>query len=371
MIDFYIPSRPVSLYIHVPFCRKRCDYCAFYSSLLDKEKLEEYYLVLKKELEVITEEIHKPFYTIYFGGGNPLLLGEERILSLLETAERYGKSEECTVEVNPEDITAKLDILYPEVTRISTGIQSMNDRTLSFLNRNAGVKDNKKAMEYLALSPFTWNADIITAVPGTTVDDTLYDIEKVAGYNPEHISFYCLTFEENTPLIARSSPLGDEEERAFLLAGWNKLKTLGYNHYEISAFARKGYECLHNSVYWELGQYIGLGPSAESFLGYTEGVSMRNREDLESYIKAPDFDCEHLGIKETEESYLITALRRDKGIDKREYSERFSSSFDSKYHSAIESLDSSFFVDSPSSFRLTEEGMMMLNTVILTLSMEI
>ena len=371
MIDSYIPSRPVSLYIHVPFCRQRCDYCAFYSSVLDEKIKDEYFLVLQKELEVIVEEIHKPFQTLYLGGGNPILLGVDRILALIEIASRYGKSKECTIEINPEDVSTELERLYPSVNRISTGIQSMDDGTLSFLNRKARAGDNIRAMEYLSSSPFIWNADLITAVPGTTVSDALSDIDKVVRYNPEHISFYCLTFEENTPLIGRTSPLGEEKEREFLLSGWKKLRELGYSHYEISAFAKPGFECMHNSVYWELGQYIGLGPSAESYLGYSDGVTMRNTEDLNSYIKSPDFNCERLTKEETEESFLITALRTSRGIEKSEYERRFSSSFDGTYLEAIPRLDKKWYENTHSFFRLTEEGMMMLNTVILTLSMVI
>ncbi len=323
------------------------------------------------ELEKVVEEIKKPFYTIYLGGGNPMLLGVERIKLLLETATKYGSAEECTLEVNPEDVTSSLDTLYPLVTRISTGIQTMSDRTLSFLSRRGSVEENIKAMEYLSHSPFNWNADIVTAIPGTEISDTIYDLESVIKYNPGHISFYCLTFEENTPLIGRACPVGEEKEREFLLSGWKLLKERGYNHYEISAFSRSGSESRHNSLYWELGQYIGLGPSAESFLGYTTGTTMRNTEDLDSFISAPAFNCENLNEKETEESYILTSLRTMKGIDKREYNHRFSFDFDEKYSSQISSLDKAWYVNDKDSFRLTEEGMMIDDTVILILSMVI
>ena len=122
MIDSYRPDKPLSLYIHVPFCRKRCDYCAFYSTLSDDETKEKYYAALKRELESLIEDLRRPFDTIYFGGGNPILLSPERILELIAIAERYGKSGETTVEVNPEDVSSSLSVLYPSVTRISTGI---------------------------------------------------------------------------------------------------------------------------------------------------------------------------------------------------------------------------------------------------------
>lgn len=371
MIEGYNPSHPVSLYIHVPFCHSRCDYCSFYSSVYDSERADRYYFTLRKELELIVDELKRGFHTVYFGGGNPILLGKERILELVNLACRYGHPSETTIEINPEDITDEISELYPSVTRISTGIQSMNDSVLSFLNRRTRVKDNIRAMKILSSSPFIWNADIITAVPTTSVEDTLYDIRQVSSYNPHHLSFYCLTFEEGTPLIERCTPLGDEKEREFLVEGWKELEKRGYRHYEISAFGREGYQCEHNRVYWNLGQYIGLGPSAESFLGYETGVSMRNTEELDSFISAHSFDCDRLTKSETEESYLLTALRTSDGINKEEYKTRFSEDFDKLYGERIECLDSSWYTNSDSSFSLTEDGMLMLNTVILTLSMAI
>lgn len=371
MIDSYSADKPLSLYIHVPFCRSRCGYCAFYSTIYDEDNREGYYRILEKELEALVDDVRRPFYTIYFGGGNPMLLGVDRILSLLDLAQRYGKSAETTVEINPEDVSPEIGKLYPQVTRISTGIQSMSDETLTFLNRRTRVRDNIKAMEYLSSSPFIWNADIMTAVPGTDVDDTLYDIDSVSTYKPHHISFYCLTFEEGTPLITRSAPLGDEKEGDYLLSGWSRLKKNGYQHYEISAFSLPGYECSHNSVYWTLGQYIGLGPQAESFLGYTTGTTMRNRESIEDFIRNPGFDCEPLTKEETEESYLLTALRRESGIEKEYYRERFNLSFDDLYSDRISTLDPEWYINTDKAFSLTEKGMLMLNTVILTLSIAI
>ncbi len=371
MIEGYDRERDISLYIHVPFCRSRCDYCAFYSSVFDRGTADAFYDVLEKELVLLTDEIAKPYQTIYFGGGNPLLLGYDRILSLIDKASRYGVSREVTVEVNPEDIDRDLSVLYPHVTRISTGIQTMSDPVLSFLKRRSREKDNCRALEILSSSPFTWNADIMTALPGTEIGDTVRDIDRVASFGAGHISFYCLTFEENTPLIRKAVPYGEEKERAFLLAGWNELEKLGYRHYEISAFEKGGHECLHNSRYWSLMQYIGLGPSAESFLGYAEGVSMRNTEDMESFIRTHAFNCERLSSGETQESYLLTALRTEKGIDKIEYERRFGLSFDTLYGERIRLIDEKLYADTPFSFSLTEEGMLLLDSVILTLSLAI
>lgn len=371
MIDSYIPSLPLSLYVHFPFCRKRCDYCAFYSSLYDDALAERYYSVLKMELEKVVEDVKKPFHTIYFGGGNPILIGIERIRDLLERAERYGKPEETTIEINPEDVGEDILSLYPLVTRISTGIQTMDDGRLNFLGRRADEKINSNAMKMLSSSPFTWNADIITAIPKSNVSDTLSDIRKVADYNPDHISYYCLTFEENTPLITKAVPVGEEKEREFLLSGWNLLERLGYNHYEVSAFSRLGKECLHNLVYWNLSEYIGLGPTAESFLGFRKGAVLRNTESLDEFLSSPSFNVEPVDERETEETFLMTALRMRAGIDKKEYRERFGISFDERYSERIKNLDDNWYIDTSRSFSLTREGLLVMNQIVLTLSLSI
>ncbi len=371
MIDSYIPERPLSLYIHVPFCHKRCDYCAFYSSVFNSEVCDKYYRNLKLELEKVVSEVNKPFETVYLGGGNPILLGKERIVELLNIAYRYGKAKETTVEINPEDIDSSLSNLYPLVTRISTGLQSMSDDTLTLLNRRTRVKDNYKALEYLSSSHFIWNVDLITSVPTTEIADSIRDIDIVTSYNPDHISFYSLTFEENTPLIKRMAPIEEEEDRLFLVSGWHRLKEHGYDHYEISSFSHNGNECLHNKAYWSLSQYIGLGPSAESFLGYSDGVTMRNKESLEEFISSPSFDCERLTREECEESFLLTLLRTKYGINKKEYERRFNRSFDSLYLKNINMLDKSWYKNDEVCFSLTEEGMMMNDSIILTLSLSI
>lgn len=364
-------TRPLSLYIHIPFCTKKCDYCAFYSKKAENKIIDEYFSILMKELQEIKKEYERPFYTIYIGGGNPALLGYDRLLTLLKSATEYGKSAETTVEVNPENLTPDIFSLYPYADRISIGIQSMHSSVLKTLGRNSTLEDNYKALKLLSHSPFTFNADIITAVPNEKIYETLEDIEIVSSFDPKHISFYCLTMEENTPIIKKYRPIGEEKEREFLSCGWNKLKELGYEHYEISSFAKNNKRSKHNSLYWQLGQYIGLGPTAESFLGYTTGVTMRNTETIEDYLKNPDFQCEEISREETIESYLLTALRTKIGIDKKEYSSRFSSSFDEDFKERIPLIDNSFYINNEDSFSLTEEGFLVLDRIILTLAMAI
>ena len=367
-------DRPLSLYIHVPFCARKCDYCAFYSlplSSVDKKWIDRYLSIILSEIDALNRDYGKPYLSVFIGGGNPGILGYDRIRAILEKAEENGMPEEVTIETNPENITEEIYALSDVLTRVSVGIQSMKRHVLEHLGRNARREDNLRALSILSSSPFRWNADIITAVRGESVSDTLSDIDEIASYNPGHISFYCLTFEEGTPLIERESPLGEEEEAAFLRAGWDRLASLGYEHYEVSNFAKSGERCLHNEVYWHLGQYVGFGPGAESSIGYDRAISMRDSETLEAFLSSPELTCTPLSAEETEEEFLLTSLRTSDGIRKNEYRNRFSKDFDEVYSSIIRTLDPSLYLDNAHRFALTEEGFMTLDQIILSMAMGI
>ena len=364
-------SRPVSLYIHIPFCKIKCDYCAFYSRSPKEEEIERYLNLLLLELEAVKKEINVPFETVFIGGGNPGLLGFDNIKKILLSALELGRPKEVSMECNPENLNSNILTLSGLLDRVSVGIQSLDDDVLKTLGRHQKSQTNIKALELLSTLPFRWNADIITAVPGESVETTLSDIKRISSYNPGHISFYCLTFEENTPILEREVPVGEEKEAEFLLSGWKLLNTLGYNHYEVSNFSKVEEECLHNKVYWNLGQYIGIGPTAESALGWNEMTVMRNTESLEEYFDTHAFNVSGLTKEETEESYLLTTLRTKKGIDKKEYRERFDKDFDSTYQDRIGQLDKETYINSDTNFSVSEKGMLTLDYIILTLSMSI
>lgn len=363
-------SKPLSLYIHIPFCYKKCDYCAFYS-IEDRRDLDSYYNLLLKEVKEVAKEWNKPFYSIYVGGGNPSILGYDKLATILDAAMEYGKAEEVTVELNPENVDENIEKLKGRATRISLGIQSLNETTLKTLGRNASLKSSIKALEILSLSSFDFNADIITAVPGESLFDTLNDIKRVASYNPSHISFYCLTFEEGTPLLNRLYPISEDEEVRYLKEGWKLLKELGYEHYEISAFAKEGKRSIHNELYWNLGQYIGLGATAESSLGYKDVVSARAADDVLSFLKSSELYCTPLKREEAEEEYLMLKLRVKDGIDKKEYKNRFESDFDELYKDRIATLDRKWYIEDDEHFALSEDGMLVLDHIILTLALAI
>ena len=380
MKEYLDPQKDVSLYLHIPFCTTKCDYCAFYSLPLSKRKdasciTDQFYEVLEKELTSVVEELKKPFRTIFIGGGNPGLLGPSRIKNLLDVAYAYGKSDETTMEINPETLDESFASLLSHVSRISIGIQSFSDAHLRTLGRNADRDANIRALRLLeafkAESGLKINGDLITNIPRQSIEEALEDVETLSSFNIDHLSLYSLTFEEGSRLLEREKPLDEDEEADNLCILWDRLASLGFEQYEVSAFARGGNYCAHNLVYWNLGQYIGLGPSAESSLGYSSLVSMRQNEDVESFISSPSFDVIPLSKTEAVEEYLLTTLRTKWGVNKKEFSLRFEEDFDELFSSKISRLNANYYSDSEDVFTLKRDGILVMNQIILAMLMDL
>ena len=366
-LDF---SKPISLYIHVPLCTRKCSYCAFYS-LAERRwpiKPDEY---AAKIIESIRALPPLRFSTVYLGGGNPGLLSDDAIVSIINESSRYGRAEEITLELNPEEVSEKrIEMLRNHIDRISIGVQSLNEKTLSFLGRNSTRDENINALKILRDSKINFNADLMTAIPGSSIDDTLRDIDELSSFSPSHISFYCLTFEENTPLYPMREMRDEEFEISSLLSGWKRLKELGYEHYEVSNFARDGKYSKHNINYWNLGQYIGVGPASESSIGWRDISSYHEVEDLCAWLDGKRGKVEKLSRIEGALEYIMVSLRSKWGVNKKELSERFLIDFDSTFKNALGKLDKNSYTDTDSSFSLTEKGWMILDSIILTLSLE-
>ena len=367
-------SRDISLYIHIPFCKTKCSYCAFYSTVNHSLK-DEFLKTLKKQIEVLNNEVKKPYKTVFIGGGNPGIIGYKELLNIAKCICQYGKPDEFSIEINPEHVNENIKILFPYVNRVSVGIQSFDDNALKTIGRNATKKDNINALTILSKLKEEYsiniNGDLITCIPAHTKEGTIADIKMLSSFNVDHISLYSLTFEEGTKLTKTVKPLSEEEESEILISAWDKLEELGYEQYEVSNFSKPGKRCIHNQVYWHLGQYIGLGPSAESSVGYKKVISLREKDSVEEYIKDPSFDAYYLNSDELEEEYLLTHLRVKEGISKEEYYKRFSHCFDNVYNSFIKNLDPNLYINDEKCFKLTREGFLVENQVILTLAMAI
>ena len=275
-----------ALYIHIPFCKEKCLYCDFYSVEYSENLADSYISVILKQLQGLSQD----FSSIYMGGGTPSILSRDLLDKLLSGLKRFrGADTEFTIEVNPESVDSeKLKLFLDKgVNRISIGVQSFDDKKLNSLGR---IHDAKGAIEAIELSKKSGfkniSIDMIFGVSGEDLKAWQAELEKAAGYGTQHISCYSLSYEKDTPLFRmreknRIASLDDETIAEMYRYAMSYLPAKGFNHYEVSNFAKPGFECAHNLNYWDSNPYIGLGPSAVS---YIEGGRSENVAGVEEYI---------------------------------------------------------------------------------------
>ncbi len=379
-----LPQGDLSLYLHIPMCKSRCSYCGFYSEpkAVWKGRGEQYTERLVSEIEQLPMP-GGPFHTLYIGGGDPANLGVKNLERVLTASEREGRPCEVTVEANPESFDEHFFPLFEAglVTRLSMGIQTMDQQTLTLLGRSATAADNRRALTVAQKARERYqidlSIDLMVALPSQTVEGALADIETVLSLSDcEHLSLYCLTVEEGTALARQVAggvvSVADEDgQEAFLRSVWAHLKRLGFEHYEVSNFAKNGKYSRHNCVYWSLGDYLGLGSGASSTLG---PVHIEQTEDLLGYVGGAlysGYEREETTIWQQVEEYLMMGLRTKWGIDKRRFAERFGMDFDRTFSGAVASCEPNWYVDSAQSFALTEDGWMVLDEILVRLVMEI
>jgi oxygen-independent coproporphyrinogen III oxidase len=276
-----------SVYIHIPFCRRKCPYCAFYSIAYNQDLARAYIDVLLGQIEHIERNIS----TVYIGGGTPSILPKGLLVKLLRGLKRFtGDDVEFTVEVNPESMDEEKSrpLLDEGVNRLSIGIQSFSDDKLKRLGRIHSAKEAAKAIGISRKAGFdNISIDLIFGVWGETASDWKTELKKAARPPVKHISCYCLTYEENTALIAAKNagkvlPLDEEVVAQMYGYTLDYLPGQGFEHYEVSNFAKRGHRCRHNLNYWNNDPYIGLGASAVSYL---DGIRKTNVPDIKEYIK--------------------------------------------------------------------------------------
>lgn len=286
------------LYLHIPFCRRKCAYCDFYSFVGSKHDLSTYPSLLKKHLALASQQVSsQEVETVYFGGGTPSLLGPGAVGSLLEHIHRrfaVADNAEITLEVNPGTVCYEdlLGFRSAGVNRLSLGLQTTSDRQLAVLERLHTHEDGVNCVNWSRQAGFNnVSLDLMFALPGQTLKELEKEIEKYLTLGPEHLSCYGLTAEPHTPLHERLSK-GDislpEEGRyaeAFLMIH-EFLSRAGYDHYEIANYARDGRSCRHNIAYWQRKAYLGIGAGAHSFVAEGWGSRWENPSDLTLYRKA-------------------------------------------------------------------------------------
>ncbi|MCS7207756.1 MAG: radical SAM family heme chaperone HemW [Dehalococcoidia bacterium] len=283
------------LYLHIPFCATKCPYCDFntYQGILTL--LPTYLEALRREILLWGEALqHRTADTLYLGGGTPSLLSPCQLASLLDTvrtAFRVAPGAEVTAEANPDDITLEwcAGARQAGINRLSIGVQSLNDRHLRLLGRRHTARDAQAAYATARQAGFTnINLDLMFGLPYQTLEDWQETLQQAVALRPEHLSAYCLTLEEGTPLehwVRQGRlPTPDPDLSADMYT-WAEafLEQEGYQHYEISNWSRPGYLSRHNLLYWTGGEYLGCGPGAHSYLG---GVRFANLKSPQRYIRA-------------------------------------------------------------------------------------
>ena len=287
--------KKVGLYIHIPFCVKKCDYCDFYSVVGDDMLMDAYTSAVISAINEYKEQFVAD--TVYFGGGTPSVLGGRRISLILDAAkEIITPDAEITVEVNPGDNLAEFFPLcvVSDANRVSIGLQSANDNELKNLTRRHTSSDVAEAVKLARLSGIdNISLDLMLATEGQTEETIARSIDFCADLQVNHISAYMLKIEENTPFYDKKGDMNiPDEDRAaeMYLFACDRLESRGYKQYEISNFAKQGYQSRHNLKYWNMEEYVGIGPSAHSFF---DGKRFFYERDIHAFIKGnkPTFDA--------------------------------------------------------------------------------
>jgi len=288
-----LPSSPIGIYVHVPFCRKACHYCDFYFSVR-KSWMESYTQALLEEIRAWEPWLKaQPVRTVYFGGGTPSWLPSKLLQKITETLQRYTywQPVEITLEANPEDITRENLLFWKDlgINRLSLGVQSLSDEILLLLGRKATAALARRAMDMICEAGWeNWSVDMIFAVPGQTISLLAQELRYLAEeVQVPHLSLYGLTIEPRTVLYKKQlrgkfESCSDEDYVEMYLFIHDFLEGYGYEHYEISNWGRARFHSRHNRTYWEGKPYVGLGPSAHSYISPYRWWS---KPDLKSYIE--------------------------------------------------------------------------------------
>lgn len=305
------------IYVHIPFCKRRCLYCDFFSTTL-LERRKEYVEAILKEIKQRKDEASEPIRTIYIGGGTPSTLEAADIACILETIGTQD-AQEITMELNPGDATEAYlrAIRQAGINRLSIGIQSFKDNLLSLIGRRHTAQQAIEAVRMAQEAGFdNISIDLMYALPTQTMEDWKADIKTALSLGIQHISTYGLMYEEGTALTRKRDegtlePIDEETENAMYDTLCERLQQAGFVHYEVSNFALPGREAQHNSAYWDHTPYIGIGAGAHSFTGR---VRSWNPDDLEAYLQGVPRESETLTEKDLYNERIMLGLRTLNGV---------------------------------------------------------
>lgn len=368
----------LSLYIHIPFCVKKCEYCDFYS-LCDLSLREKYVNALIAQIKDFRSEAkNKLVDTIYFGGGTPSLLSGDAMLRIMKTIRsvfRVAEEAEISMEANPGTLNPEKLSAYREagINRLSLGLQSADSGELQKLGRIHTREEFESSFLLARLEGFqNINVDIMYALPNQT-EQTLSDtLDYVIALDPDHISFYGLKIEPETPFgrdetIEDSLPVEDTQADMYLNSV-KKLENAGFLQYEISNFSKPGFECIHNLKNWKCRDYLGFGPAAHSFF---DGKRFSYKKDIDAFIADPlkrdqlYDEYEQLTYGDVAWQFVMLGFRLRLGIDVIEYEERFGDDFDARYLEKMAPfIDKQYILKTKNGYRLSRRGLLISNYIL-------
>lgn len=373
------PPAPAGLYIHIPFCLKKCPYCDFYSTT-DLSLRPSFLRALLQEISLIRSHQSLRFDSVYIGGGTPSALKANRIVQIIETVHtsfKLSTASEITVEVNPGTIKPGDFLNYRRagINRVNIGVQSFQEEYLKFLERIHSTKDAVTTIQQAREAGFqNLGLDLIYGIPGQTGGSWRQDLEKAVTFNPEHLSCYMLTYESGTPMDKSRQkgcfqPMGDRQVGELFQMMIEFLEAQGYAQYEISNFARsKSLRSRHNQKYWSFAPYIGLGPSAHSFV-----APMRywNHSSVTRYIndlndgRLPVFGKEALSREQMMIEAIYLGFRKTEGLDTQVFERKFSASFYGLFGKVIKDYERKGLLELIQDHCiLTRKGMLFLDSIV-------
>lgn len=375
--------KKLGIYVHIPFCKQKCYYCDFISYANKEEKTKEYVKCIQKEIEIESKKYSKDEYeitTIYFGGGTPSYISAiyiENIINVIKLNYNVKDNAEITIEMNPGTVNEEKILIYEKIgiNRVSIGLQSTNDKLLKQIGRIHTYEEFLNCYKLVTKSKIdNINVDLMLALPNQTIEDLEESLQKVINLKPNHISLYSLILEEGTKLEKMVSEnivkLPEEDmEREMYWKTKRILEKNGYNHYEISNFAKEGYKSKHNMNCWSQKEYLGFGVAAHSYVNRKRYCNTNNIEEYISNIKKGKIEnnrtvCEIQNKIDEQKEFMMLGLRKIDGIDIQEFKNKFVENPIYVFHKELEKLVNKDLVEIDlDKIKLTNKGLDFANLV--------
>lgn len=364
----------VGCYIHIPFCAKKCYYCDFCAYMNLEHRIDNYINNLIEEIEIYQQKLCCKIDSIYIGGGTPSYIDGKYIKEIVKSLDKFDISQlkEFTIECNPNSISRDKLLLYKDlgINRISLGVQSFDDEVLRAIGRNHTANIALRDIDLIRSLGFdNLSFDLMLNLPKQDYKSVKNDLDIVKKISPEHISWYSLILEEGSRFYSLNKKgkldlMDDDKEIGIFNEIVEYLDKIGLKRYEVSNFAKEGYQSYHNKKYWEGDGYIAFGMSGSGYLSNYRYTNTRNFIHYNDKIKdnrIPIDDYYYVDSKEREIEYIIFKLRETAGINLTEFKKKFGHDFLERYKSEIEKFDGQDFFIIDESFRFSQKGMNLSN----------